>query len=245
MLQSILYYFVCEQGASQSSESLNVTVLPVGKPTVELKANNTDDVIRIPYNTVVNIQWQSSDAQACNLNSLPVAVSGSKVSEKLTDDKVFQIQCIGPGGSSTDSVKVEVDPPGTTAQLVGINFEDLPIAVRDGDFNDVVLCFAGNFKLNGNQVASTNNQVVRVNVSNRSECDHSMTVNITHADGTREPSINFQSRTQPTLYLNMKFKSRIDVIMKGVGRCAESGTHGSNETNWALIKANECRTTGI
>ena len=81
-------------------------------PTATIKANNSEGSITIPYNSSATLTWNSGNADSCyasNAWSGTKAVSGSQSTGSLTSSRTYTITCEGPGGSASDSVRVNVD----------------------------------------------------------------------------------------------------------------------------------------
>jgi hypothetical protein len=83
-------------------------------PKVDLKVNNSDGPIQISYNDSIILSWTSTNASSCQASgdwSGQKSLSGSESIKNLTSSKTFNLTCIGPGGSTTDSVIVNVSLP--------------------------------------------------------------------------------------------------------------------------------------
>lgn len=129
--------------------------------------------------------------------------------------------------------------PGTKVERVGINFEDL----TDFDFNDAVLCFEGNFKIEGTNVVSYQAQNIKAKTFSASGCDHRIDVTVVHADGTKT-SFNYRSDSGEILQLPFNIKSRLEVTMTTIaGSCPKTPVTMHNPT-YALVKADVCNNTG-
>lgn len=80
-------------------------------PTLELRANGVRSSVVIPYNTSANLTWTSNNADSCVASgawSGTKAVSGSQSTGNLTSSRTYTLTCTGPGGSTSDSVRVSV-----------------------------------------------------------------------------------------------------------------------------------------
>jgi len=80
-------------------------------PTVDIKANNSDGSIAIPYNTSATLTWTSTNANYCYASgawSGSKAISDSESTDNLTYSKTYTITCTGLGGSASDSVTIYV-----------------------------------------------------------------------------------------------------------------------------------------
>lgn len=89
---------------------------PAAPPTVNLQANNSDGPVSVVYGGMITLSWQTISASSCQASN---AWSGAKnVGENLTETRgpltssgTYQLTCSGAGGSATDSVAVNVQPP--------------------------------------------------------------------------------------------------------------------------------------
>ncbi len=127
--------------------------------------------------------------------------------------------------STPDDVKtipVQV-APGVAVIRLGVNFEDIPTG-GDFDYNDAVFCFSGKFAHSNQSVVSLEEQLVRINVTNRSGCDHWINIAVVDPDGTRRALPQFRSRTQPVLNLQFHPGSRLDVKMHAADQCLEGAS---------------------
>lgn len=93
------------------------TPTPVYPPYVDLKANNSDGPIFIPYNTSVTLSWTSSNTSTCYATVSPYGdatwtgnktTSGTQSSGNITTSSSYTLGCTGPGGSAGDPVQVNI-----------------------------------------------------------------------------------------------------------------------------------------
>jgi len=94
---------------SQTDKKEEPIILP--PPEIDIKANNSDGPIVIPYNSSVNLTWTSINASSCSAHgpwSGSKKISGSHSTEKLISAKSYMIKCTGPGGLASDSVTVNI-----------------------------------------------------------------------------------------------------------------------------------------
>jgi hypothetical protein len=240
------FTLTCTGAGGTAKASVTVKVVPNLPPAVTLKANGSTGTVLVASDSTVTMTWQSERATSCvfddSADSRPA--SGSRQVQRFSAGKKFKITCTGPGGTGTSTVDVQLMPPGRDATLIGINFEDLPVGARDGDYNDVVLCFQGQFRLDGTNVASTTEQSVTVTTSKISACNHRVRVDVVHLDGTTERPVEFQSQDRPVLSLHFRPGSVLEVTMQSSGGCTNDVV-SMHDPDWAIVKADECRTTGI
>lgn len=139
----------------------------------------------------------------------------------------------------TDATQI----PGTPVVRVGINFEDQG-AGGDADYNDAVLCFAGNFKVDGSSVISTQPQDVVATTSSISDCRHQVQVQIVHPDGRASTPLTFRSDSGTQVPMRFELGSRLEVSMQSItGGCNPVG-RTMHEPDWARVQLDRCNTTG-
>lgn len=139
----------------------------------------------------------------------------------------------------TDATQI----PGTPVVRVGINFEDQG-AGGDADYNDAVMCFAGNFKVDGSTVISTQTQDVVATTSSISDCHHQVQVQIVHPDGRASSPIVFRSDAGAQVPMRFELGSRLEVSMQSItGGCSPVG-RTMHEPDWARVQLDRCNTTG-
>ena len=127
--------------------------------------------------------------------------------------------------------------PGQAVERVGIGFEDW----TDMDFNDIYLCFQGNFNVNGRDIVSNRDQTVQVTWGNISAKTHFVTIKIIDASGKETFNQGFQGtrRTSPigTIPLTFTRGSKLQVMI------AHNSTQHT-DPNWAVVHLNQCNNTG-
>lgn len=129
--------------------------------------------------------------------------------------------------------------PGTKVQRVGLNFEDF----TDFDYNDAVMCFEGNFKIEGTSVVSYENQQVTARTFSASGCQHRVDVVIVHADGTSE-AMSYLSRTGGPLTLPFRIKSKLEVTVTTIGGGCDRTPITMHNKQYALVKPDVCNDSG-
>jgi hypothetical protein len=84
--------------------------VPCLSVSVDLKANNSDGPITVPYNGSFTLSWNASNADSCSADwTSSKATSGSETISNFTTSRTFTITCQGPAGSASDSVVVNVE----------------------------------------------------------------------------------------------------------------------------------------
>lgn len=132
---------------------------------------------------------------------------------------------------------------GTPVVRVGINFEDAGPA-GDHDYNDAVMCFQGAFKVDGTRIVSTENQQVSATTWSHSDCHHNVRVEITHADGRREPPISFASNAGVQVPMRFEVGSRLEVFVQTYsGGCSRDEMNMHQPEN-AQVLLDRCNSTG-
>ena len=109
---------------------------PPAVPTVDIKANGSDGPITIAYNSAATLSWTSANATSCNASGSwtgAKALNGSQSTGNLISNKNYVITCIGPGGSATDNVTVNVEvAPLLPTVDIKANNSDGPITIDYG-----------------------------------------------------------------------------------------------------------------
>jgi len=119
------YTITCEGPRGSASDSVRVNVEgKMHEPTVNIKANGSNGPITIPYNSSATITWSSSNAESCVASgawSGSRATSGSRSTGNITSSGTYTITCEGPGGSASDSVRVNVEDETTLSVSLSAN----------------------------------------------------------------------------------------------------------------------------
>lgn len=93
----------------------DITFLPAAEPspTVDLKVNDSDDPISIPYNTAATLSWTTTNATTCTASdswSGSKAISGSESTGNLTSIATYVLTCENSVGEiAQDTVIVGVE----------------------------------------------------------------------------------------------------------------------------------------
>ncbi len=117
--QNTTFNISCNSEAGLLTDSVQVFV----KPFVDLKVNNNNST-SVAHDSVVSLTWSSSNATYCvasggsidwedsNNSFGQISANGSFTTGQLPADEIFNfiITCTGLGGSTIDSVSVEVGP---------------------------------------------------------------------------------------------------------------------------------------
>lgn len=137
-------------GVKDKTKVIKTEVCPeipvVKKPTVDLKANDSDGPITVPYNTSAILTWTSTNATSCEAQG---SWSGNKVLDSslltakgestgnLTTEKVYALVCIGADGQNSDSVIVKVGVQQTTPQTI-IEYDSNIVKYPPPGFGDLI-----------------------------------------------------------------------------------------------------------
>ncbi|MDP2671222.1 MAG: hypothetical protein Q8P13_02045 [bacterium] len=106
---------------------------PVPPPSVDIKANNSDSSITIPYNSSVTIKWTSSGSPtSCSVSPTGWTGTSGQQSQTLTSARTYKATCSNSGGSDSDSVTVNVSAPGAPSVNIKANGSDGPIKITKG-----------------------------------------------------------------------------------------------------------------
>ena len=127
--------------------------------------------------------------------------------------------------------------PGKPVSRVGVGFEDL----SDFDFNDVYLCFAGHFNVNGRDIVSNRDQSIQATWGNISAISHYVRITITDPDGKEVFNKGFQgtknTNLMGTIPLTFTKGSKLNVMM-----AHKSTKH--TDAKWAVVHLDQCNNTG-
>ncbi len=105
---------------------------PAQAPTVDLTVNTVNGPITVAYNATATLTWTSSNTSSCAASGAwtgSPGVSGSQSTGALTATVTYTLQCTGPGGTASDSVTVQVNPPPAPTVDIKANGSDGPLTV--------------------------------------------------------------------------------------------------------------------
>lgn len=147
-----------------------------------------------------------------------------------------------PAGTKESDVLVEdggtLVLPGVKAVKVGVNFEDL----SDFDLNDSVLCFTGDFKIQGANVVSYKKQTIVAAVTNNSACGHNIRITIKDRTGAVTQRIAYDDRVTTSATMNFDVGSTLWVVMENQPNSQGCiGPIAMNHATRAEVKPNLCR----
>lgn len=115
-------------------------------PIVTLKANDTEGILSIDYNTAANLTWTSQNADNCSAQGdwngdKDLNNSIGESTGNLTSDKFYRLICTGPGGSTNKSVIVQVNAAPNLGKLTikGDVFAEKDITGINVDQNSVIV----------------------------------------------------------------------------------------------------------
>lgn len=111
-------------GGGQTHTCSVTLVLNATAPTANITANGTTGSITIPYNSSATIAWTSGNADSCSISpSGWTGTSGSQSTGNLTSTTTYTETCTGPGGTTSDSVTVNVtaNPPNPPSGVTASN----------------------------------------------------------------------------------------------------------------------------
>ncbi len=112
-------------------------------PTVDIKANNSNDPITVNYSSDATLSWTSSNADTCvasNGWSGDKAVSGTESTGNLTASKTYTLTCKKGETSAIDSVTVNVtgELPAAPGPSDGNQVSDQPTTATVAQLPDAV-----------------------------------------------------------------------------------------------------------
>jgi len=118
-------------------------------PDADIKVNGADGPLAIAYNSAAIINWSSEYADSCSV--FPTGwsgTSGTQSTGNLTSSQTYVLSCSGLGGSSSDSVTVDVSGPPPPPTLTSISPSIVTTGMR-------VTLIGANFTPTGNTVTFT------------------------------------------------------------------------------------------
>ncbi len=105
------YYRAAARNSAGTSYGEIKSFTTTQEPVVDLKANGSDGPISVDYKNSVTLSWTSSNVTDCTASgdwSGGKSTADSELISNLTFSKNYTINCWGPRGSASDSVKVNV-----------------------------------------------------------------------------------------------------------------------------------------
>jgi len=100
--------------------------------STDIKANGSDGPITVPYNSQaeISITWSSEYTHSCQISPLGRnELSGHQPLFGLTASETYTIECVGLGGTASDSVTVNVLPP----QITSLNPAQVWVGLKNSD----------------------------------------------------------------------------------------------------------------
>jgi len=119
---------IVERGSAAAEErsTMFISTAPPAVPSVDIEARPTglgiysDGPINISFNAGIDLQWTVTSADSCTAYdgwSGTKNTSGTESVANITSRRIFTLTCNGPGGTSSDSVIVNVDQPSFSVNL--------------------------------------------------------------------------------------------------------------------------------
>lgn len=134
---------------------------------------------------------------------------------------------------------------------VGINFDDGGSIGSDADrdYNDAVLCFRGEFRVDTQRarVLASKAQTVAVFFTRRAACENAVNILVLHADGSRDGPRQYRAQQNSTISFNLSFApaSELKVELIAGSDCNFFGAPRSmDDPDAAKIEVDVCRTDG-
>lgn len=110
------FTLTCIRSGGSASDTVTVNVLGLpALPIVDLRANGSSGPITVAAGASATLSWTAANATTCTASggwSGAKATSGSQSSGAIPANRVFTLTCTGPGGSSSDTVNVNVAASG-------------------------------------------------------------------------------------------------------------------------------------
>ena len=134
---------------------------------------------------------------------------------------------------------------------VGINFDDGGSIGGDADrdYNDAVLCFLGEFRVDTQRarVLASKAQTVPVFFTRRAACDNTVNILVLHADGSRDGPRHYRAQQNATTSFNLSFAAASELkveLMAGSGCNFFGAPRSMDDPDAAKIEMDVCRTDG-
>jgi len=187
-------------------------------------------------------QSTSTDEQSESTSNNGGASESGGAGGEDSSDPVYVPPTGYPAGTKESDVLVEdggtLVLPGVKAVKVGVNFEDL----SDFDLNDSVLCFTGDFKIQGANVVSYKKQTIVAAVTNNSACGHNIRITIKDKAGAVTQRIVYDDRVTRSATMNFDVGSTLWVVMENQPNSQGCiGPIAMNHATRAEVKPNLCR----
>ena len=146
-------------------------------------------------------------------------------------------------GPDPEKILVEdggkLDIPGVKVAKVGVNFEDH----SDSDYNDSVLCFTGDFKVDGTEVVSYKEQEIVASVFSASGCQHEVTIEIIDESGSKQTQ-SYNDSVAREVTLKFGINSKLNVTMKTIHGFCDASPRSMHKAEFAKVELDVCRNTG-
>ena len=140
LFQPATYTITCQNSVGQTaidSVTVNIQQQPQN-PSVDIKANGSDNPSTIPYNSAANLSWTSANATTCFASGGPWSgtkpLNSSEASVSLTQTTTFGITCVGTNNQNvSDTVTVPVGTQTLNPTVdIKANNSDGPISIQSG-----------------------------------------------------------------------------------------------------------------
>ncbi len=129
-------------------------------------------------------------------------------------------------------------------QRVGVNFEDLDASQDpDFDYNDVVLCFSGEFLVQNSDVVANADQTVVAQVFSASGCSHRVDVHIVNPADNTFIAMSFMSKGTSAVNLSFKTGYKLEVWETPVSGPCEY-PRSMHDGGYAKVLPNVCNLSG-
>src|SRR3989344_4022084 len=241
LTQSSTYTITCTNSVgATASDSVTVNISQVSNPTVDLKANGSDNPSAIPYNSTANLSWASSNASTCYASSGPwngtKALNSSETSVSLTQTTVFGITCVGTNGQSvsdTVSVPVSVQIQNPTVDLKA-NSSDGHVSITSG--TQATLSWTSS---NATSCSATGGPWSGAKSLNSSEVTPSLTQSSTYTI-TCTNSVGATASDSVTVNISQVSNPTVDLKANGSDNPSAIPYNSTANLSWASSNASTC-----
>ena len=235
-----------------SSKAVGVTVTPEAQSSAGVSVPVGDKQVatdgkggKLTNCTVANGAIAKVDKETCLVTG--ASPGGTTVTgiDSHGDKVKVPVAVSANGELDTKDAQTVAAIPGVPVIRVGVNFEDLGFSTKsDHDYNDAVLCFSGNFKVDGTDVVSTKAQTVEGTTSSISGCHHTIKVTIIAPDGTPGTPVSYDSRRVEPVEMRFELGSKLEVTMTPYDNCNPGVERTMHQPEHARVAPDVCNTTG-
>jgi len=182
-------------GCDHNCQTEPVEPSTIDPPTVDIKANGSDNPTALPNNSTVTLSWTSNNATSCTASgswSGDKATSGSENQGPLsTGTYTYTVQCTGAGGTSSDSVTIQILSPCTITYSYSTT--DTEVSAVTNYWSGTVCVNRNLYVASGNTLTIAPGTVVKFFTGGSQEKWRIQNNGIINANGTADQPVYFTS----------------------------------------------------